>query len=430
MDTSNQSNPAPKGRRLAATVIFVAALAAAFLAGLMWRDTRSAAEPHHEAQAGQKSQSGDTAKVTLDTASQRNIGLQLAPAEARTLQQTILATGSVGADDTRLAHIRSIARGRIDTIQVRLGDRVRAGQPLLAYDNIELGDAIGRYLSALATLGKTKSEAEVAKRSAERARSLVSLGAVAQAEYDRRAAEYQDALATVESQRAEAASTEQKLHRFGMTDPEIGELKPSADSQYHREASHTTLVAPFPGIVTSSRVSPGESIGPEDELMTVADLSTVWVQANVYEKDIPVVRQGIDATVSVEAYPGRVFAGRITYISDFLDPKTRTAKVRCEVHNPDGLLKLDMFASIQIPVPAGRAGVLIPAAAVQHVNDRPVVFVRTSATEFELRNVELGAQSDGWIEVTNGVKAGEAVAAHGSFFLKSTLLRSQIGSEE
>ena len=267
MDNDTQLSSASTRRKIGAVVVFTLALTAAFLAGLMWRGTRSAAEPRQEAHAAENSLPADVTTLTLDTATQRKVGLQLATAEARTLQQTIQATGSVGLNETRVAHIRSIARGQIYTVHVRLGDRVLAGQPLLAYDNIELGDAIGQYISALATLERAKSEADVAKRAADRASSLVSLGAVARAEYDRRDAEHRNALATVESQRADAARTEEKLHRFGMTDPEIGELKPRADSQYHREASHTTLVAPLAGIITSYKASPGESIDPDDELM-------------------------------------------------------------------------------------------------------------------------------------------------------------------
>jgi cobalt-zinc-cadmium efflux system membrane fusion protein len=430
MDNSTQVSSASMRRRLGATVILVVALAAAFLAGLMFRGTRSAAEPPKETRTSASTKVVEPDMVTLDREIQRSVGLQTAPVTLRTLQQTIQATGSVGPNETRLGHIRAIARGQIHTVHVRLGDRVQAGQPLLAYDNIELGDAIGQYLSALATLEKAKSEADVAKRSADRARNLVTLGAVAQAEYDRREAEHRNALATVESQRADAARTEEKLHRFGMTDPEIGEFKPRADSQYHRESSHSTLVAPFSGIVTHYSVSPGESIGPDNELMIVADLSTVWVQADVYEKDIAMVRQGTAATVSVEAHPGRTFAGRITYVSDFLDPKTRTVKVRCEVPNREGLLKLDMFATIRIPVPTRRDAVLIPAAAVQQIDGQPVAFIKTGEMQFQKRLLKLGERSNGWIEVADGIRPGEQVVTEGSFILKSEAKKAELGHHQ
>ena len=209
------------------------------------------------------------------------------------------------ANGSRLAHIRALARGRIDDVYVRLGDRVRTGQRLLTYDNVELGDAIGEYLSALAELQKATAETEVSKRALERAKNLVELGAVAKAEFQRREAEYKNALATVESRKAEAAKIEEKLHRFGMTDAEIEKLDPRKGLEYHRERSHSTLTAPFAGVITQFNAAPGETVGTEDELMTVADLSTVWVQADVYEKDIHAVREGQQAEVVVASYPGR-----------------------------------------------------------------------------------------------------------------------------
>jgi cobalt-zinc-cadmium efflux system membrane fusion protein len=368
--------------------------------------------------------------VTLDAAAQRNIGLRVEAAQIRTIVQTIQTTGVVGPNETRVAHIRPLARGRIEKVYVRLGDRVRAGQPLVAYDNIELGELIGEYLSAVAALEKANAEAEVAKRSLERAQNLVELGAIARAEYERRNAEYKNALAAINSQKAEIAKIEEKLHRFGLTDADVAQVANLRHTQFHREASHSVLRAPFDGVVIKSDVAEGEVVETDRELFTIADLSTVWVQADVYEKDIASIREGQEVKVLVDAYPGETFVGKITYVSDFLDPKTRTAKVRCEVPNPDGRLKLEMFATIQIPTPIGREAVMIPTAAVQQIDDKPVVFVKTGDTQFQKRDVQLGNQSDGWVEVKSGLKAGEVVVTQGSFYLKSMLLREQIGGEE
>ncbi|HXG32010.1 MAG TPA: efflux RND transporter periplasmic adaptor subunit [Bryobacteraceae bacterium] len=372
--------------------------------------------------------------VRLELAAMRNIALTVVPAQMRTVRQAVRATGSIGPNESRLAHIRPLARGRVERVYVRLGDRVRAGQPLLEYDNVELGELIGGYLSAVAGLEKARAEAEVARRSLERARSLVELGAVARAEFERRDAEYQNALASINSQRAEIAKVEEKLHRFGLSDAEIRKLGPQANVEaqvaYHREASHNAMTAPFSGIVIKYNVAEGEVIGPENELLTLADLSTVWVLADVYEKDIALIRQGQEARIMADAYPGQVFRGSITYVSDMLDPKTRTARVRCEVPNPDGRLKLDMFVSVELPTPVGRQALMVPSSAIQQIDDQPVVFVKTGETQFERRNVRLGSNSDGWVEVTSGVRQGEPVVTDGSFHLKSVLLRERIGGEE
>jgi cobalt-zinc-cadmium efflux system membrane fusion protein len=226
------------------------------------------------------------------------------------------------------------------------------------------------------------------------------------------------------------AKTHEKLHRFGLNEREVLALNSREGEGSHREASHTSVKAPFDGAIIQYNAVEGETVAPDEVIFAVADLSTAWVIADVYEKDIPAVRQGQQAKISIESYPGVVFLGRITYVSDFLDPKTRTAKVRCEVPNRDGSLKLDMFANVQLPTSSGRRVLMVPSAAIQQVNDRPVAFVKLSETEFEMRPLQLGAPSDGWVEVASGIREGETVATHGSFFLKSTHLRSEIGGEE
>ncbi len=411
-----------KSRNLVPAFLLIAAMAIAFYAGR--RTARPAADAHpddHPAAPGQ---------LALTEEMQRKFGVRFATAEVRALAGAIQATGSVQANASRLAKIRALARGRIDSVYVRLGDRVREGQRLLTYDNVELGDWIGEYLSALAELQKAAAEAEVSQRALERARNLVELGAIAQAEFQRRDAEHKNALATVESRKALAARIEEKLHRFGMTDAEIEKLDPAKGLEYHRERSHSALTAPFAGVITKFNAAPGETIGTDDEVMTVADLSTVWVQADVYEKDIHSVRQGQQAEVMVASYPDAVFTGRITYVSDVLDPNTRTAKVRIEVPNPRGLLKLEMFATVRIPTAASRAGVVVPAEAVQNVDGRAVAFVPAGGGGFEKRVLTLGERVGDWVEVAAGLEAGERVVTEGSFLLKSEARKGELGHHE
>lgn len=432
VDTIRTGGMAPK------RLIWLTFVAGAVVGVLGWlgisliRNTSRPAEGR-EARAEARQETAPTGVVKLEPAAIRNVGLTVVPVQARTVRQDVRATGSIGPNESRLSHIRPIARGRVEKVYVRLGDRVRARQLLLEYDNIELGELIGGYLSSEAGLEKAKAEAEVARRSLERARSLVELGAVARAEFERRDAEHQNALASINSQRAEIAKVEEKLHRFGLTDADIRKLSPEVGAQnqssYHREASHNVLTAPFNGVIVKYNVAEGEVVGPENELFTLADLSTVWVLADVYEKDIASIRPGQEARIITDAYPGEVFRGRITYVSDMLDPKTRTAKVRCEVPNPDGRLKLDMFVTVELPTPVGRQALMVPSAAIQQIDDQPVVFVKTGEAQFERRKVQVGASSGGWVEVT-GVRQGEPVVTEGSFHIKSALLRERIGGEE
>ena len=285
----------------------------------------------------------------------------------------------------------------------------------MTYDNIELGERLGEFFQKHATV-------TVAQRALERAQKLVDIGAISQAEYDRRTAEYANA-------RAGMSNVEEKLHRFGVTDAELDSLIGNTDESLHRHASQSVLRAPFEGTVIDYNVAEGEVVDADRELMTVADLSTVWVQADVYEKDIAMVHEGQTASVTVEGYPDAVFTGTITYVSDLLDPTTRTAKVRCEVPNPDGRLKLEMFATIQIPTPGDRDAVMIPAAAIQQIDDTPAAFVRIDDERFQRRGIQLGVKSNGWVEIVQGVQEGESVVTQGSFYLKSTAMRDKIGGE-
>jgi len=411
-------------------LLLVGALAVGFYLG---RNTSGRAPGEDSAHAEQPdhgdSHADESSLLTVSPEAQAKFEFKLAEVQTRAAQRIIEATGSIQANQTRLAHVRPLARGRIDEVYVRLGDRVRAGQPLLRYDNVELGETLGQYVGALAAIERSNSETDVARRALERARSLVDLGAVAQAELQRREAEYRKALADTERQKAEAAQVEEKLHRFGMTDSEIRELHASPDSDYHRESSHSVLKAPFAGVVTQFSASPGESIDSEDELMIVSDLTVVWVQADLYDKDIRFVREGNTAEVRVDAHPDRVFKGKITYVGDVLDPETRTTKVRVEVPNTENMLKVEMFAMVRIPTAVMAPALMVPLEAVVKVEDHMVAFVKRE-NGFEKRPVELGQRVGDWVEVTEGLEEGESVVTEGAFLLKSEAKKAELGHHE
>jgi cobalt-zinc-cadmium efflux system membrane fusion protein len=418
-------------KRISFSLIAFAALAASFYFGRLTekQKTRKDAPAPEAAEHELQGSSAEPGLVILSPEARGKFEIKIVAAETRSSRQTIEATGSVAANETRIGHVRPLARGRIHDVYVRLGDQVRTGQPLLNYDNVELGESLGEYVSALAEIQKSNSETEVARLSYERARSLVELGAVAKAELLKRESEYRNAIAETESRKARAAQVEEKLHRFGMTDIEIAKIGPNTDGNYHREASHTTLTAPFAGIVTQFNASPGESIDTSDEVMSITDLSVVWVQANVYEKDIRMVHEGSIAEIRIAAHPGRIFQGKITYVGDVLDPNTRTAKVRVEVPNPERLLKLEMFATVEIPTPAARPALMIPSESIHEMDQRTVAFVR-KGNGFEKRNIKTGRRIGDWVEIIEGLEQGESVVSEGSFLLKSEAMKDELGGHE
>lgn len=366
--------------------------------------------------------------VEISTDAQRNAGMTVVSVANAPLPVTIDLTGSVEADAARVSQIRPLGRGVVERLSVQVGQVVTRGQALLAYDNIELGQGIGEYLSERAALAQTKTDLDVKRRNADRAEALYKTEAIAQQTLELRRAEFRSAEAMVASQEARVARVEEQLHRFGMSDADLGRLA-GGDGSVHRTASHATLRAPFDGIITKQNVAAGEVVGPERDLFTVANLSTVWVQGDVYEKDLARIKPGVTVPLRTDAYPGRTFEGRLTYISDLIDPETRTAKVRVVVDNADGALKLDMFARLVIPTTEQRETIVVPTEAIQTIDNAPVVFVQQAPTRFERRAVTLGPVAGRVTAATNGVNAGERIVGAGSFYLKTALLRERIGDE-
>ena len=359
----------------------------------------------------------------------KNAQVEIAAVKSQVLPGTIEVTGAVAADESRVAHVRPLARGVVEKIAVSLGSRVSVGQTLLTYDNIELGQLVGDFLTERAALGQAQTDREVKRTTLERAEALIKIDAIARQELDVRRAQLRDAEASIASARARVSRVEEQLHRFGLTDADLEALAPGASDAPHRDASHSTLRAPLSGVVTKFDVAAGEVVDPEKELFTVADLSTVWVLADVYEKDLARILRTGTVTITVDAYPERTFTGRVTHVSDLIDPTTRTAKVRCVVENRDGALKLDMFAKVALGTNETRQALTVPTEAVQQVENQPVVFVQQNATRFERLRVEIGRRSGDVVEVTQGLTPGQKVVGKGSFYLKTALLREQIGDE-
>lgn len=340
-------------------------------------------------------------------------------AEVREFESYLRVPGNVLPDQKRISRIRLLARGVVDRVFVQLGDHVRDGDPLVSYDNIDLGLAISEFLVARADLRSVRTTVEVKESLFARSREMLAVGAVARTEHDVLESEYRSAQHLVESALAAVAKFEEQIHRFGLSVEDLERLAGGSDSGYHRTVSHSILRAPSSGIVTAYGVAHGEVIDPFSELLTVTDTSEVWVLADVKERDLHAVRVGKEVTIRVAAYPGETFKGTIDYAGDTIDERSRAAHVRCVTGNRDGRLKLGIFATVDIPSGESRHSLAVPAAALQDVSERRVVFVRRSATEFERREVDTGLESDGWVEILSGLAPGEAVIARGSRFVKA-----------
>lgn len=365
----------------------------------------------------QESAANKQSLIEMSVSAQQHVGLQVALAASIHMQEYLKATGTVQPIDSRVASVRPLARGRVTEVRAKVGDRVDKGQTLAIFDNIEAGDLISQERSAKAELERMKAQLFPAQRQTERSRHLAEIGAVAAKDYESSRAEQEGIEANIRSQQALIDGLRQRLRRLGVSDTAPG------------DSFITTLRAPFSGIVTKAAASPGDIIDESREVFAVADITRVWVQAEVYEKDLGRIRVGQDASIRLDTYPGEIFAGKVTYISDALDPQTRTARVRCEVPNQQLKLKTDMYASLELPTTFSKQAIAVLGSALQQVEGKNVVFVRHSDTQFEKREVEKGVTVGGKTEIVRGLKVGEPVVTQGAFHLKSILAGGELGEE-
>ncbi|WP_375788607.1 efflux RND transporter periplasmic adaptor subunit [Bradyrhizobium sp. Pha-3] len=364
------------------------------------------------------------ATITLSEPKLANLQLQVEEAKSGPLVHAVLATGSVGYDQLHVARIRPVARGRIESLDVNPGDRVVAGQRLAVLDNFDLSAAHSRALSAEAALGQAQAQLRAANAAYDRATNLIRTDLVTQAEVEARRA-------TVATMEADLRTRQAELQQYREEEARLLPMRAdttgaSVSGDQSTAGSRGAIVAPFAGVVDSVSVAKGEITDPATPILTVSDLSTVWVQADVAEKDLGAVKVGDAVEVRVSAFPGRAFTGRVTYIPDQIETTTGMAKVRCAIPNPDGALRVNMFANVTILSPQGGDAVLVPSESLQEVNGQSVVFIPTGDRQFAWRVVRTGPVANGKTQITSGLAAGTAVVGEGSYWLKAALMQSTI----
>jgi cobalt-zinc-cadmium efflux system membrane fusion protein len=314
---------------------------------------------------------------------------------------------TIQANQNELAEVTTLIRGRVVKVHVDVGQDVKKGALLAMLHSMDLGVAEGDYLKAGARL----HEAELAHA---RAKELYENKAVPLAELQRREA----AMKTV---RAELRETKNRLELLGVPREEINRL----DRELTIKAD-VPIRAPFDGRVIMRNLTRGEVVETDQKLFTVADLSDVWVIANVPEKDVAFIRKDQTVEMVAAAYPHALFTGTVTYVGDVLDPATRTMRVRITALNPDRLLKPEMFALVRIYAAQASDALAVPLAAIQTSSAGKIVFVQRAEGEFDVRPVRVGEEYGDMVVILDGVREGEQVVAGGSFALKSEMERHKI----
>ena len=336
-----------------------------------------------------------------------------------TMAATIQATGTVLIPENRIAMIGPVHEGRIVHLYAGQGTRVKKGEKLADLESADIDEAKSDYLKAVAdhqnARRTTEAEIRLAQASFDRTKLLYEKSIAAQKTFQ--AAEHDLEVAkaagesSVASTTAALAAARRKLLILGLTRTEIDRLKDDQDL-----GALFSLTSPIYGIVVERNATIGATVGPDANLFKIIDSSSVWIDANVFEKDLDRVKLGQGAKVSVPAVPGTIFSGKVIFVSSVVDPETRTVKVRTEVANRDGKLKPDMFANVQIITDADRSALSVLQSAVLNDNGQSVVFVLT-AGRYEKRVVTTGIRSDDRIEIREGVKAGEKVVVKGNYLL-------------
>jgi membrane fusion protein, heavy metal efflux system len=311
-------------------------------------------------------------------------------ASEQAVQNELDLSAKVQADQAKSYRVFPPASGRVLGIQVKPGDTVSRGETLATIDSADAA-------AAQSDLVKAEIEAERAQRAADRQKVLFDHGAIAEKDYI-------DTRAAADSAQAELSRARRRMEVLG--------IAPGA------KTDRIPLLSPSRGIVLTVSAAPGElskSLDNADPLLTIADLSTVWIMGDVFEKDIAKVQPGTKVAVTVDAFPGQRWNGRIDSVSGALDPVTRTLKVRVTLPNPGEKLKPEMFAAIHVDLGSHNA-ISVPSTAVIHEGQTTVVFVENNGKP-EQRNVMTGRAIDGKVEITSGLEAGQRVAANGAELL-------------
>ena len=318
--------------------------------------------------------------------------------------EEVVAPGRVGIDPNRTSRLLLPVPGRIVAVQVKLGDAVERGQPLLALESPDadaaeaaLGQARSSERQAGAAL--TKAEADYA-----RINELYQHRAVAQKEVVAAENDVAQGRAVLDAARAAGVQAQRRLELLGLKPDDARPL--------------VQVRAPIGGRVLEINVAPGEYRGDTaSPLMTIADLSRVWITSSVPESSIRLVHVGDPVSITLVAYPGETFRGRVARIADVLDPDTHTVKVHVEMANPDGRFRPEMFGSIRHSGQMRQMAV-IPASALVQDSGRPTVLVERSPGTFERRQVTVGGRNSDVVPVYEGLRSGERVVVDGAFLLK------------
>jgi RND family efflux transporter MFP subunit len=364
------------------------------------------AEPHGGAASSATPPDAEV-EIVLSPEAVERAGIKTARVAAMENNVSVQVPGIVMANAYREVKVTPILGGIVTQVYAELGAAVKRGTPLATLFSAELAEAQTKFLAAKAMLA-------VDDRKLQRAQQLVGIGAASRQEFE-------EIMAVHAGHATEVEAARQRLLLLGLTPEHVEAL-----TNPHLVVSEVVVAAPIDGVITGRSANLGQVVGMGMELFVVTDLSQVWVVGDLYEQDFQSVNVGSAATLTLLAYPTLLLRGLVAYIDPRVDPMTRTAKVRVEVLNPDGRLRLGMYASMAFTTRSSERVPIIPRTAIQTMGDRHVVFLPVSDEEgkFVQRTVRIGQTMGETCAILSGLEPGEVVVTEGSFYLRAESLRT------
>ncbi|NOR14807.1 MAG: efflux RND transporter periplasmic adaptor subunit [Candidatus Aminicenantes bacterium] len=339
--------------------------------------------------------------IKLTKAEEEAVNIQTIKASLQPLKSQLTAMGKVITPRQSKAIVSYAFPARISEVHVRIGDWVKPGQKLITLQSEEVGNAISDFYKALA-------DHELSRVSHERQQRLFERGVGAKKEL-------LTADADLKVTEASLNAAEKKLHVLGFTEAQIKVL-----IETHQVNPVISLYAPIAGKIIQNNSVLGSMIDQSNEIMVIMDPTLLWIDAEIYEKDIAKVKRGQPVEIQLPAYPGELFEGKITYISDVMKEETRTVTIRSEVENRENKLKPGMFAEMRIALNKQAYALVVPQEAVLEDKGDKVVFIKRGGQYF-LQVIQTGASDNGNVEILRGLVEGDEVVAAGSYQLKSKL---------
>jgi membrane fusion protein, heavy metal efflux system len=320
-------------------------------------------------------------------------GIQTRTVAVSSIPQYLDLPAHIEPDPTRVIHVFAPAGGRIVEMKVRPWDRVEKDQTLAVLESSDLARAVADYHKAL-------SDNQMKQKELARSEELLAHHAISERQH-------QQAQSDADQAKAEVEATREQVQVFGM-DPD-------------HASTQLVVKAPRSGVVLDIGASSGEfsqALSAPAPLCTIADITTIWAVGDIYEKDLAAARSGEEAQVTLNAYPNEHWTGRISVVSDSVDPTTRTLRVRVVLPNADARIKPGMFGGVRI-LRSTAQGILVPASAVLREGNDAYVFVGKGNGRFERRAVTIGRSSGSDLEILSGIVAGDVIVSHGALLLRA-----------